>query len=361
MNTAHRWLTPLVVTLLAASACGDTPELLSPPEMSASLSNAPTVLGSSVFDLATNPDGSLLAAETFVGVVELRKGGADLLAELTGVTGLAPNGRGNHLAITGGGFGPDHVARRMFRMSGGQIREVADLGEFEETVNPDQIWNTGEPDSNPYNMVGLGGGAALVADAAANAVLHVDTHGAVDWVAVLTPQLATTQPLKDFVGCPSGPADICFLPDAIPAQPVSTSVAVGPDGHIYVGELTGFPGTPGISRVWRVPAGSRHVVCPSASCTQALGGLTSIVDMAFGPDGMLYVLELDALGWLAIEIAGGAVAGGTVKACDVAAGTCAVVAAGLSLPLALTFDLEGVPWIAENASLGGAADIHPLP
>jgi hypothetical protein len=358
----HHWLTPFVVSLLVTSACSDTPEApLAPIEMSASLSNAPTALNSSVFDLATNPDGSLLAAETFVGVVELRKGGSDLLAELVGVTGLAPNGRGNHLAITGGGFGPDHLARRMFRVSHGQVREVADLGEFEETVNPDQFWNTGEPDSNPYNVVGLGGGAALVADAAANAVLHVGTNGAVDWVAVLTPQMASTQPLKDFVGCPSGPPELCSLPDALMAQPVSTSVAVGPDGDIYIGELTGFPGTPEMSRVWRVPAGSRHVVCPSASCTEVLGGLTSIVDMAFGPDGMLYVVELDALGWFAIEVAGAAVAGGTVKACDVVGGTCSVVAAGLSLPLALTFDVDGVPWIAENASVGGAADVHPLP
>ena len=29
----------------------------------------------------------------------------------------------------------------------------------EETVNPDQVWNALEPESNPYNVVGLGGGA----------------------------------------------------------------------------------------------------------------------------------------------------------------------------------------------------------
>jgi hypothetical protein len=349
------------ITLL--SACSDALEPLAPPEISASLSNAPTMLGSTVFDLATNPDGSLLAGETFPGnVVELRKGEMSLVSEgLFGVTGLAPIGRGNTLVLTGGGFGPPEAGTKLYRVSRGGTRMVADLGHFEETVNPDQVWNTLEPESNPYNLVGLGGGAALVADAAGNSLVHVATNGAMDWVAVLTPQLAETQYLKDFVGCPESGAPFCGLPDAIPAQPVATSVAVGPDGYAYVGELTGFPGTPGISRVWRVDPNSRHVICPSADCTQALGGLTSVVDISFGPDGRLYVVELDALGWLAIEIVGGtAVAGGRVKSCDVATGTCDVVADGLSLPLALTFDAEGAPWVAENASLGGAADIRPL-
>ena len=361
MKTAFRVM-PLVLLLLWTAACTDDPQVPTQPEPFLSLSNAPTVLTSTVFDLETNPDGSLLAAETFLGITELRKGATEFLAELPGVTGLAAVGRGNTLAITGGGFGPDELGRRMYRFAGGHLREVADLGHFEETVNPDQVWNDGEPDSNPYNIVGLGGGNALVADAAANAILHVSTNGAVDWVAVLPPQPASTQPLKDLVGCPAGPPDLCELPAEIQAQPVSTSVAVGPDGAIYAGELTGFPGTPGLSRVWRVEGGARHEVCPSASCTEVLSGLTSIVDMAFGPDGQLYVVELDALGWLAIEIIGGVAAGGTVKACDVDAGTCSVMASGLSLPLALTFDLEGVAWIAENPALGvGGANVHPLP
>ena len=353
---------PLLAGAALVSACSDTTEPLAPPQAAASLSNAPTALGSTVFDLATNPDGSLMAGETFTGnVVELRKGVSDVVGtEMFGVTGLAPIGRGNTLVLTGGGFGPPELSRKLYRMSRGGARLVADIGHFEETVNPDQIWNPGEPDSNPYNLVSMGGGAALVADAAGNSLLHVDTDGAVDWVAVLTPQLAQTQYIKDFVGCPDGPPDICFLPDALPAQPVATSVAVGPDGYAYVGELTGFPGTPGISRVWKVSPDARHVLCPSADCTQALGGLTSVVDLEFGPDGRLYVTELDALGWFAIEIAGGSVAGGQVKACDVAGGTCEVVADGLSLPLALTFDAEGVPWVAEHTELGGPADVHPL-
>jgi hypothetical protein len=88
--------------------------------------------------------------------------------------------------------------------------------------------------------------------------------------------------------------------------------------------------------------------------------LTSVVDLEFGPDGLLYVTELDALGWFAIEIAGGSVAGGQVKACDVDTGACGVVAQGLSLPLAFTFDAEGVPWVAQHEALGGPSSVGPL-
>jgi hypothetical protein len=88
--------------------------------------------------------------------------------------------------------------------------------------------------------------------------------------------------------------------------------------------------------------------------------LTSVVDLEFGPDGRLYVTELDALGWFAIEIAGGSVAGGRVKACDVETGSCDVVAGGLSLPLGFTFDADGVPWVAQHQALGGPSNVGPL-
>ena len=47
----------------------------------------------------------------------------------------------------------------------------------------------------------------------------------------------------------------------IPVQPVATSVAIGPDGAYYVGELKGFPAPTGESRVWRIEPGSRNVRC----------------------------------------------------------------------------------------------------
>ena len=54
-----------------------------------------------LFGLAVAPDGSLLVADAGAGIVELRKGVATLIAELPGVTDVAPIGRGNMYATRG--------------------------------------------------------------------------------------------------------------------------------------------------------------------------------------------------------------------------------------------------------------------
>ena len=70
-------------------------------------------------------------------------------------------------------------------------------------------------------------------------------------------------------------------------EAVPTSIAQGPDGSLYVGELTGFPFPVGGARVYRVPAnGGTPVVVAE--------GFTNIIDIAIGPDGAAYVLEHDA-------------------------------------------------------------------
>ena len=321
-----------------------------------------------IFSLATNPDGSLLAGEVLSGVVEIRKGMQELRAELPGVSGLAPVGTGSLFALTGEALDPafEEGSRTLYHVSKGGTRGLADLYAFEMEVNPDQIWNDGPPESNPFNLAHLRGNQVLIADAAANALLIHDAKG-LDWVAVGTPQLASTAAFKAALGC-DGVDDPppCGLPDAIPAQPVFTSVAVGPDGDYFVGELTGFPAEPGISRIWRVAAGSRHAVCPGPECTEAVGGRTSIVDLAFGLDGTLYVVELDAATWLAVEASATGplqpVAGGNVQACDVETGSCNAIATGLSLPSAITVGKDGTVWVAENTAIPfGEAIVRAIP
>lgn len=361
-------LIPVCLTLAIACSGGDSPVA---PENgftpAAFVSPAPASISAPVFGLGTSPDGSIIAAETFNGVTAIGPNGTSAIAALAGISDVAPIGTGDMIAVTGAPLAPpfEPLSKRLFRVSRGNVREIADLGAYEETVNPDQIWNTGPPDSNPFNVVGMGGGKALIADAAANAILAVATNGAIDWVAVLTPQLVSTDPFKAMIGCPGSGAPECALPPAIPAQPVSTSIAIGPDGAYYAGELTGFPGAPGMSRVWRIEPGSRHVLCPSAACTQVVSGLTSVVDLAFGIDGTLYAVELDDASWLAVEVGAGGgpllpVAGGSVKACNVGTGACSVVATGLSLPTAVTIARDGRVWVAQNSSIPGIASIGPI-
>ena len=280
---------------------------------------------SPLFGLAAK-GGSLFVADAGAGVVRLRDGNGRLIAELPGVTDVAPISSTSMYAVTGA---PN---RRLYRITDGVVSRVANLGAFEADVNPDG----GEIDSNPFDVAALPGGRALVADAAANALLIVQADGAVDWVATLPERLASTKNLKRLVGCPTPEPDwefACDLPDRIPAQPVATSVAVGPDGAWYVGELKGFPAPRRSSRVWRIEPGTRHAECGSSpDCAIVVRGLTSIVDLSFGPDGALHAVEIDEDTWLAVEL--GLSTTGTVNACDVGTGHCEVVT-HLPLPTAV--------------------------
>ncbi len=345
------------VAVTVFAACADGPEPMSPEAgagFAASVGPVASTISAPVFGLATAPDGSLLAAETFAGVTELRHGAVSPVAPLFGVAGIDAIGRGDLLAVTWGDDPSDPTAQKLYRVSRGKTHEIADLGAYEEAVNPDQVWNPLPPESNPFNVAQLAGGKALVADAAANAILMVDEKGTIDWVAVLTPH-----------DIPTAGVPIPGLPPMFSAQPVATSIAVGPDGAYYAGELTGFPGTPGNSRIWRIEPGSRHVLCPSAACTMVANGLTSIMDLEFGPDGTLYVAIFDAASWLAVDgaAAGGPlapVAGGMVMACDVGTGACSPIAAGLGLVTAVTVGKDGRVWVADNSAIPGTASIHPV-
>lgn len=248
-------------------------------------------------------------------------------------------------AITGLGA---PIAQTLFRVSRGGVRELADLGAFEAAVNPDG----GEIDSNPFDVAVLSGGKALVADAGGNDVLIVDQQGRVDWVATLPEQLVSTANIKTLAGCPSAPPDfafVCDLPSMFPAQAVATGVAVGPDGAYYVGELTGFPAPTGASRIWRIEPGTRHAQCGSSpACTVVADGFTSIVDLTFGPDGALYVVEIDEASWAAVELGLGGI-GGTVNRCAPSTWTCSAVATGLPVPIAAAVNRDGTLYAAINA------------
>ena len=62
-----------------------------------------------------------------------------------------------------------------------------------------------------------------------------------------------------------------------------TAVAVGPGGAYYVSELSGVPFAAGVANIYRVVSGQAPTV--------AWSGFTTVIDIAFGEDGSLYVLE----------------------------------------------------------------------
>ncbi len=146
--------------------------------------------------------------------------------------------------------------------AGGTLHAGADLYTYEKVNNPDGR----EINSDPYALV-TQGAQEVVVDAAANDLLAVDAAGSISTLAVLPSRM---------VKGPDG--------KPIPMETVPDSLAVGPDGAYYVGELTGFPFPVGGARIYRIQPGNKPTVYAK--------GFTNIISLAFGPDHSLYVLEI---------------------------------------------------------------------
>jgi hypothetical protein len=204
---------------------------------------------------------------------------------------------------------PKAVARaekKLFRWRPGWARPhlMANIGAYQKR-DPDPFDQEKLPtDSNPFGVAALPGGSVLVTDAAGNDLLKVRPNGRVSTVAMLRPRT-----VKVPTGLPATGPDGSPLPPAgtpIPSEAVATSVTVGRDGYYYVGELRGFPATPGTSQIWRIHPRARHVVCnpkhPAAGpCKRFADGLTSIVDLAPAKRGSVYALSLSKKSWLQLE------------------------------------------------------------
>lgn len=199
----------------------------------------------------------------------------------------------------------------------GEPRLLADIGAYQaEDLDPYDLEGAPE-ESNPFGLAPLRDGSVLVADAAGNDLLRVWPSGRTKTVARLMPrtvEMPEGLPPTDPEGNPLPPAGT-----PMPAEAVATSVTVGSDGYWYVGELRGFPATPGTSQIWRIRPGSVNAVCNPekpghahhrrhghhkrhGACTRYADGLTSIVDLAADHHGSIYAVTLSKLSWLAMEL-----------------------------------------------------------
>jgi hypothetical protein len=170
------------------------------------------------------------------------------------------------LYVTLGLGGPDAEAIRAFfghdfgwlirvDKDSGSWERVADVAGYEFAANPDR----GALDSNPYGLLAKAVGR-IVVDAGGNSLVRVFGTGQISTIAVFPSRAQGRET------------------DAVP-----TSVARGRGGAYYVGELTGTPFMADIARVYRVRPGQAPEVF--------LDGFTAIIDLTFGPDGSLYVLQ----------------------------------------------------------------------
>jgi glucose/arabinose dehydrogenase len=142
---------------------------------------------------------------------------------------------------------------RLLAVSGGAFSPVARIDRLEWKNNFDKV--KGDLNSNPYAVLALAD-RQIVVDAGANAVYEV-RGSQVKLLAV--------------------------IPKNGKAQAVPSSIAMGPDGNLYVGELAEAAGK-GRARVWRIPAAGGTPVVHAT-------GFTAITGVAFGPDGSLFVTE----------------------------------------------------------------------
>jgi DNA-binding beta-propeller fold protein YncE len=254
-----------------------------------------------------------------------------------GPAGISFQGQGNGYIAVGLGSNPAlrsqlgpvgaNMAHEARMQPNGNWSAEADLGTFEMTHNP----AGGPVDTDPFGILALPG-KQIVADAGGNDLLEISANGNIRTLAVFPNQL---EPAPPFLMLPPG--------TEIPAEPVPTTVALGPDGAYYVGQLTGFPFQPGSANIYRVsPDGGIPTV--------ALSGFTNIISIAFGPDGALYVLEISKNGLLS-----GNPAGALFK---VQNGVRTELAAGqLFMPGGLAIAADGTIYVTNWSVLAGGGQV----
>jgi hypothetical protein len=190
---------------------------------------------------------------------------------------------------------------------------IADIAAHEFTTNP----GGGLIDSNPYGLLAEPG-SRVVADAGANALLRVAANGEISTLAV-------------FPSRAQGRAT-----DAVP-----TAVTIGPDGAYYVSQLTGVPFATGAANIYRV--------VPGEPPTVAWSGFTTVIDIAFGPDGSLYILE-HSTGPVFFALPG--------RLLKVAPdGTRTTVVAGLTRPGSVAVGPDGALYVSNHSTEIGIGEV----
>lgn len=134
----------------------------------------------------------------------------------------------------------------------GTLTKVADIGKWNDAHPPPPGNGDAVPKGNPFDMVAWQG-KLWVSDGNYNEVLKVDPH--------------------------TGKIELVYRED----DPVTVGMTVGPDG-IYIAQYGPAPYLPGTARIDKITADGKvhHGV---------VKGLQTAIDVAFGQDGTMYVLE----------------------------------------------------------------------
>ena len=158
-----------------------------------------------------------------------------------------------------------HLSRGSIEEHDQSLSPVSNVGAFDyawsnqhKSLVPAQF-----PDANPYGVF-ADGSHVFVADAASNTLDEVDSRNGSEKI-------------------------LAFVPNPPHSDAVPTCVAEGPDGALYVGQLTGVGNGAGVANVYRWTAGTGLTVWKT--------GFSAITGCGFGKDGSFYVTELDKVGF----------------------------------------------------------------
>ncbi len=197
----------------------------------------------------------------------------------TGVDGLSSRGStlygietGSSLSIPPGLPVPAAVISKVKKQIGRLIVGHT-WGGWKATANMgdrDYVWSSNHkkfvpgqfPDANPYGVMATGS-SILAVDAGSNTLDRISPQNVVH---VLR-----------------------FIPNPPASDSVPTCLDRGPDGAIYIGELTGGGNAPGASSVWRY-------VPQTNSLTKWATGLTAVTGCGFDRNGRFYAVEFSANG-----------------------------------------------------------------
>jgi hypothetical protein len=200
----------------------------------------------------------------------------------TGADGLSRDGEGGLSTIMTScpqqvdtfpaGADPSVLAK--VKAQAGRVIKLEDDGQFETAAGVgafDWEWSLSHkdlvpgqfPDCNPYGIL-AGEHDQWVVDAATNTLDHVTSDGKIEIVA--------------------------FFPNPPTSDAVPTCLDRGPDGALYIGELSGGGNPPGSSRVWRVDTRKEQ---PTPTVWSS--GLTAVTGCGFA-NGDFYATEFSMLG-----------------------------------------------------------------
>ncbi|MCA9877849.1 MAG: ScyD/ScyE family protein [Thermomicrobiales bacterium] len=215
---------------------------------------------------------------------------------------------------------------------GNGLQPVVDVAAYETDSNPD-----GQAvDSNPYSLLPAAEGALVVSDAGGNALLNVTAEGEISTLTVFPNREATA---------PDG--------SEIPMNPVPTGIAADPNGSIVVGELTGFPFPVGGATVVTVgPDGGEPI--------STLDGFTNVIDVAVGPDGSTYVLEMLKSSMLGINPEDPTTLEGQLTRVSLDGERTVVASEGLVWPTGLAVDADGNIFVATWGVMGNMGQVWKI-